>query len=223
MRIGLVSYHPVPRGGMQPLVPELLRVYRYAANLAAHGCHVLWLCPVSTLEVLTAQLGSIAVRPSLLPPTCRYIVPCRAYALAGIQLCCPDEVLWQQRPFHTRLFTLFCLWQQGVPCDFWHAWGSFPIPYLTVYTARFLGCPAVVTCDRTFLPSATQYAFECQWVWRHAALLLVEGETERQQLSHDGVLADTSAIRYVGRDASETASIVRAWYQQLQGVAGKRN
>ncbi len=213
MHIGLVSYYPVRPDGTP--VPELLRLYRYASSLVAQGCDVLWLCSPAALDVLTAELASVPVRASKLPLTCRYVVPCRAYTLAGVQLFCPDAVLWQQRPFHTRLFTFICLLQQTLSCDLWHAWGSFPAPYLTVYAARFFGCPAVITCEHTFLDSAAQYAFEWQWVCRYAALLLVEREADQYRLTHDTSVPDTTPIRCVPRDGRDAAPIVRAWYQQL--------
>ena len=216
MHIGLVSYHPVRPDGMQPPSHEILRLYRYASRLVGYGCHVLWLCPPVTLDVLTAQLASVPVRASVLPRTCRYVVPCRAYTLAGVQLFCPDEVLWRQRLLHTRLFTFICLLQQTLSCDLWHAWGSFPAPYLTVYAARFLGCPAVVTCEQALLHSAAQHAFEWQWVCRHASLLLVEREADQHRLIHDASVPDTTPVRCVLRDGSDMASIVRTWYQQLQ-------
>lgn len=216
MHIGLVSYHPVRPDGMQASTSELLSLYRYASSLVAHGWHVLWLCPPVTLDVLTAELTGAPVRPSVLPGTCRYVVPCRAYTLAGVELFCPDEELWKQRPFHTRLFTLICLLQQTLSCDLWHAWGSFPAPYLTVYAARFLDCPVVVTCEPALLQSVAQHAFEWQWVCRHAALLLVEREADQERLIHDASVPDTTPVQCVPRDGLDTASIVRTWYQQRQ-------
>lgn len=216
MHIGLVSHHPVRPDGMSPSAPELLRLYDYASSLVAHGCRVQWLCPPVTLDILTAQLAGISVHASGLPKTCRYVVPCRAYAVAGVQLFCPDEVLWQQRPLHTRLFTFICLLQQALSCDLWHAWGSVPASYLTVYAARFLGCPAVVSCEQTFLHSAARYAFEWQWVCRHAALLLVEREADQHRLIRTASVPDTTPVRCVSPEGSETASIVRTWYEQFR-------
>jgi hypothetical protein len=74
-----------------------------------------------------------------------------------------------------------------LPCAVFHAWGPLPIAYLTVYSARFLDVPAVVSS----LSVAPEQPFFWDWVARQASAVLVLGRAERERLLTLGPLTST--------------------------------
>jgi hypothetical protein len=160
--------------------------------LAQQGHQVQWVSSPDTIDAYAADVPLIADQADSLPETCRYVVPCRLYRLHKVRLYCIDRVVWQERPLHTRLFTLLCLLQRELPCQVLHAWGAFPAAYLTVYVARLIGIPAVVSYDTQFLHNGPQQAFEWQWVARHLSRALVASGADYKRLA---ATSDVTRVR----------------------------
>ena len=116
-------------------------VRRCAIALVEQGHQVYWLASTEALRTLHHEAAQLTVATDLLPSTCQYVVPVQAYHYEGIRLVCVHQELWQRPDLHTRLFTYLCLLQRALPCAVLHAWGPWPIAYLTIYTARFLAVP----------------------------------------------------------------------------------
>lgn len=182
MRIGFVSHFPT--GALTPAgsLRECRLLCQYALTLARQGGLNFWLCSPEALEALAEQVSPVPSQATDVPATCRHVVPLRPYRLAGIRLFCLDRDLWRRRDRHTRLFTLLELLQRELPSTVLHAWGTFPIAYVTVYTASFLGLPAVVTYGRLGVRDGPKTAFEWSWVARRVALALVHNRQHRQRL-----------------------------------------
>jgi hypothetical protein len=180
MRIGFISYHPPCPEGID--LDEVYRLREHALSLVEQGLQVLWLSSTATAEALRDDPTLVPDDMHSLPATCRYVIPCQPYCLAGIPFYCADTLLWQQRPFHTRLFTFLCLLQQALPSAVWHVWGDLTAAFLTVYTARFVGVPAVVSYNQTCFQAAPRHPFAWQWVARHASMALVTSLTDQERL-----------------------------------------
>ena len=180
MRIGLISYHPPTPDVIDP--DDVYRLREHALSLVEHGLQVLWLSSTATAEVLRDDPTLVPDDMHSLPATCRYVIPCQPYRLAGIPFFCTDSTLWQQRPFHTRLFTFLCLLQRALPSAVWHVWGDLAAAFLTVYTARFVGVPAVVSYNQTCLRAGSHHPFAWQWVARHVSMALVTSLTDQERL-----------------------------------------
>jgi hypothetical protein len=182
MRIGFVSHFPASVLEQADGARECRVLCRYALALARQGGLNFWLCSPETLEALATQVSLIPTGATDVPATCRHVVPLRPYRLEGIRLFCIDRDLWRQRDRHTRLFTLLELLQRELPSTVLHAWGTFPIAYVTAYTASFLGLPAVVTYGRLEVRDGPGAAFEWPWVARRVALALVHDRQDRHRL-----------------------------------------
>jgi hypothetical protein len=182
LHIALISYHPSMPAATAYDDRELLLLRQYAAALVERGHSVWWVSATDTADALASDACLVSMGANGLPATCRYVVPCQAYVLAGVRLFCVDRILWQEPALHTRLFTFLCLLQRQLPCTVWHAWGSSPAAYLAVYTARFLGLPAIVSYGQAYLQEGPQQPFPWQWVAQHTSMALVFSHTEREQL-----------------------------------------
>ena len=158
-----------------------------AVALVRQGHQVYWLLPSDTLQMLHNGAAGLQVAPDLLPATCRSVVPVQTYHCEGIGLVCVKQEYWQRPDLHTRLFTCLCLLQRDLPCAVFHAWGPLPIAYLTVYSARFLDVPAVVSS----LSVAPEQPFLWDWVARQASAVLVPSRAERERLLTLGPLTST--------------------------------
>lgn len=162
-------------------------VRRYAITLVRQEHQVYWLLPSEALQMLPNGTAGLQEVPDLLPTTCRSVVPVRTYHYEGIRLVCVSQECWQRPDLHTRLFTCVCLIQRDLPCAVFHTWGPLPIVYLTVYTARFLDVPAVVSAAS----GAAEQPFLWDWVARQASAVIVPSGAERQRLLALGPLTST--------------------------------
>jgi hypothetical protein len=182
MRIGLSSYHPTGTTTDTETSDDFQLLCHVAVALKQQGVQIHWLSSTDTAEALAHDPRLVATDAQDVPEICRYVVPYQAYRFADIPLMCIDGALWQRTDLHTRLFTLRCLLQRASPCTMLHVWGTLPVIYLTVYTARFLGVPVVVSYGPLGLHEAPQQPFLWQWVVQHASLVLVRTEAEQQSL-----------------------------------------
>ena len=162
-------------------------VQRCAVALVQQGHQVYWLLPSDALQMVRDGAAGLQVAPDILPATCRSVVPVQTYHCEGIRLVCVPQECWQRSDLHTRLFTCLCLLQRDLPCAVFHAWGPLPIAYLTVYTARFLGVPVVVSS----LSAEPEQPFLWNWVARQAAAVSVPSMVERERLLTLGPLTST--------------------------------
>jgi hypothetical protein len=182
MRLGIISYHPTAASAHSEERCELLALCQYAIALVQQGQQVWWLSSTTTADACAADARLVAAAKDDLPATCQYAAPCQTYTLAGMQLFCVDQTLWQQPPLRTRLFTFLGLLQRELPGTVWHAWGTVPAPYLTVYTARFLGVPAVVSYGQSYLRDGPQERFIWHWVAQQVSMALVSSAADRERL-----------------------------------------
>jgi Glycosyltransferase Family 4 len=169
------------------VVGDSPEVQRCAFTLVQQGHQVYWLLPPEALQMLPKGAAGLQEAPDLLPATCRSVVPVQTYHCEGIRLVCVNQECWQRPDLHTRLFTCLCLLQRDLPCAIFHAWGPLPIAYLTVYTARFLDVPAVVSS----LSAEPEQPFLWDWVARQASAVIVPSRAERERLLTLGPLTPT--------------------------------
>ncbi len=157
--------------------------------LGQQGHDVSWLVPTAYLPTLSVETERLTVATDILPATCQHVIPLQAYHYQGVQLLVISQTLWQQPELHTRLFTLLCLLHRAAPYQVFHTWGPVPLAYLTVYTARFVAVPAVVSCDAAMLAAREHQPFLWDWMLRQAAAMVVPSRAERAQLvSHNAGL-----------------------------------
>jgi hypothetical protein len=182
MHIGLISYHPITSLADPAVYSDFQGICQHAMALQQHGFQAYWLSSTDTAEALVTDSRLVAADAQDVPATCRYVVPYQPYRIAGVPLLCVDRTVWQRTDLHTRLFTLLCLLQRERSYAVWHAWGTLPAIYTTVYTACFLGVPAVVSYGPLCLSAGAQYPFLWQWVSQHAALAFVTSGTDRDRL-----------------------------------------
>jgi hypothetical protein len=182
MRIGLISYHPVLSLHTPEVHSDFQGVCQSAVALHQHGFPVHWVSSTDTAEVLATDWRLVAADEQDMPATCRFVVPYHPYRFAGVPLLCVGQAVWQQPDLHTRIFTLLSLLQRHSPYTVFHAWGTLPAIYTTVYTACFLGVPAVVSYGPLCLAAHAQHPFLWQWVAQHAAVALVSSDTDRERL-----------------------------------------
>lgn len=182
MQIALLSQHELTPAATAEISREILALCQCAVKLAELGLQVTWLSSHDTAEILASETGVMPTAGDELPATCRHVLACQTYRLGGVQLFCVDPALWQQPDLRTRLFTFLCLLQRQLSCSIWHAWGSLACAYVGVYTARFLGLPAVVSYSRLWLCAGARQTFMWQWVARQVAMALVSSPTDRERL-----------------------------------------
>src|SRR5262249_4444329 len=99
-----------------------------------------------------------------------------------IRLVCVNQEFWQHPDLHTRLFTYICLLQRALPCAVFHTWGPVPIAYLTVYTARFLAVPAVLSYSSQLVAVEPKQPFLWDWVAQQVAAVVAASPAERERL-----------------------------------------
>jgi hypothetical protein len=221
MRIGLVSHHPRDTATATEVDDDFVRLRWCAAALVRQGLQVDWLTSTDTVDALADHVHLRPAGDDALPPTCRYVLPCQPYDFKGVRLFCVDRTLWQERSLHTRLFTFLCLLQRELPYTALHTWGPISVAYLGVYTARFLGLPAVVSYGRQTLQDGPQETYLWQWVARHATRALVASCIDRERLlAHSDltlvrVHVVNPALRALGRT-------MVAQYQSLPCSVGEK-
>jgi Glycosyltransferase Family 4 len=157
-------------------------VRRCAVALVEQGHQVYWLASAEALRTLHNEAAQLTVATDILPSTCQYVVPVQTYHYEGIRLVCVHQELWQRPDLHTRLFTYLCLLQRALPCAVLHAWGPWPIAYLTIYTARFLAVPAVLSYSSRLVSARLEQPFLWDWVARQIAAAIVSSPAEQERL-----------------------------------------
>ena len=157
-------------------------VRHYAIALVEQGHQVYWLASAEALRTLHNAAAQLTVATDILPSTCQYVVPVQTYHYEGIRLVCVHQELWQRPDLHTRLFTCLCLLQRALPCAVFHAWGPWPIAYLTIYTARFLAVPAVLSYSSRLVSARLEQPFLWDWVARQVAAAIVSSPAEQERL-----------------------------------------
>jgi hypothetical protein len=153
-----------------------------AAALVEQGHQVYWLTSSETLRTLQHEAAQLTVATDILPATCQYVVPLQTYHYEGIRLVCVNQEFWRRPDLYTRLFTCVCLFQRALPCAVLHTWGPWPIAYLTVYTARFLAIPAVLSYRSQLASAKLEQPFVWDWVARQVAAAVVPSTAEREHL-----------------------------------------
>ena len=164
------------------VIGDSLDVRRYAVALVAQGHQVYWLASTETLRTLHNGAAPLTVATDILPATCQYVVPVQTYHYEGIRLMCVDQECWQHPDLHTRLFTYVCLFQRALPCAVLHTWSPWPIAYLTIYTARFLAVPAVLSYSSQLASAKLEQPFLWDWVARQVAAAIVPSPAEQERL-----------------------------------------
>ena len=157
-------------------------VRRCAVALVQQGHELYWLLSPEALRTLPNEAAQLTVATDILPSTCQYVVPVQMYHYEGIRLVCVNQEFWQHPDLHTRLFTCLCLFQRARPCAVFHTWGPWPIAYLTVYTARFLAVPAVLSYGSQLGAVEPEQPFLWDWVAQQVAAVVVASPTEQERL-----------------------------------------
>ena len=157
-------------------------VRRCAVALVEQGHQVYWLAPTEALRTLHSEAVQLPVATDILPSTCQYVVPVQTYHYEGIRLVCVDQEFWQHPDLHTRLFTYLCLLQRALPCAVFHTWVPWPIAYLTIYTARFLAVPAVLSYSSQLVSAKLEQPFLWDWVAWQVAAAIVSSPAEQECL-----------------------------------------
>ena len=157
-------------------------VRRCAVALVEQEHQVYWLASTEALRTLHHETAPLTVATDILPATCQYVVPVQTYHYEGIRLMCVDQECWQHLDLHTRLFTYLCLLQRALPCAVFHTWGPWPIAYLTIYTARFLAVPAVLSYSSQLVSTKLEQPFLWDWVARQVAAAIVSSPAEQERL-----------------------------------------
>jgi hypothetical protein len=153
-----------------------------AVALAEQGHQVYWLASIETLRALHNEAAQFPVATDILPSTCQYVVPVQTYHHEGIRLVCVNQEFWQGSDLHTRLFTYLCLLHRALPCAVLHTWGPWPIAYLTIYAARFLAVPAVLSYSSGLVAARLEQPFLWDWVARQVAAAIVSSPAEQGRL-----------------------------------------
>ena len=157
-------------------------VRRCAVALVEQGHQVYWLASTEALRTLPNEAAQFTVATDILPSTCQYVVPVQTYHYEGIRLVCVNQECWQHPDLHTRLFTYVCLFQRALPCAVLHTWGPWPIAYLTIYTARFLAVPTVLSYSSQLVSAKLEQPFLWDWVARQVAAAIVSSPAEQERL-----------------------------------------
>ena len=153
-----------------------------AVALVEQGHQVYWLASTKALHTLYNEAMQFAVATDILPATCQYVVPVQTYRYERIRLVCVNQEFWQHPDLHTRLFTYLCLLQRALPCAVFHTWVPWPIAYLTIYTARFLAVPAVLSYSSQLVSAKLEQPFLWDWVARRVAAAIVSSPAEQERL-----------------------------------------
>ena len=216
MRLCVISDYPIiPQ---MPAEGDLKAVRRCAVALGQQGHQVYWLLSTDNLRALHNEASRLPVATDILPSTCEYVVPVQAYHCEGIRLLCVNQEIWQHPDLHTRLFTFLCLLQRALPCAVFHAWGTLPIAYLAVYTARFLAMPAVVSYGSPIVSARPAQPFLWDWVARQVSAAVVPSTAEQERLLTLGPLTATQ-MHVIDPTRSELGQTLTALYARVGGTA----
>jgi len=196
---------------------ELAALRQCAIALVQQGHQVYWVLSPRTLEAFHDEPALAHATADALPPTCQYVVPLQPYQYAGVQLFCVDQQVWQHPDSHTRLFTFLCLLQRALSCDVFHALGALSAVYLAIYTARFLGVPAVLSSGWQLWSAGPSQPFLWHWVVRHVSAAVVSSQVERQRLLTCSPL-EPARIHMIDAAQPEVARTLAALYARLSGV-----
>lgn len=206
MRVGFVSECPwgeeadgAQRQLLHTMLPALM-------TLAQSGHTIYWLASLPGLPGADSPLAGLHSCADVLPPTCRYVLPCQGYRLAGLRVLDVAAALWQDTALHTRLFTFLRLLQHAVPCDVWHVWGPLPMVYLVVYTGRLLQVPVVVTYHAALLHDRASQPFLWEWVGQHMRHI-VATETAAPGLPSPAHMFPHTSLHTIPLDASALAAL----------------
>jgi hypothetical protein len=150
--------------------------------LVQQGHELYWLLSPEALRTLPNEAAQLTVATDILPSTCQDVIPVQTYHYEGIRLVCVNQEFWQQPDLHTRLFTYLCLFQRALPCAVLHTWGPWPIAYLTVYTARCLAVPAVLSYSSQLVFAKLGQPFLWDWVARQVTAVIVSSLAEQERL-----------------------------------------
>jgi hypothetical protein len=191
VRLCLISDYPAISQTAAEMGDDLSAMRRCAKALVQQGHQVYWLLSTESLQAFQAEAALAPAAADTLPPTCRYIVPVQPYQCAGVRLLCVHQEIWQHADLHTRLFTLVCLLQRALSYDVFHAWGTLSVAYLTVYTARFLAVPAVVSYGWQLQSDKPQQPFLWDWVARQVSAAVVPSMADYERLLTLSPLAPT--------------------------------
>jgi hypothetical protein len=214
LHVGFVSYHASTTMRVPEMRNDVRTLGHYAVSLQQHGCQVQWLTSTSTTTVLAEDMPLVPTNQEDLPQTCRYVVPCQPYRLAGVQLLGVEPIVWERSDLHTRLYTLLCLLHRQQPYDVLHAWGETSAAYLCVYTACFLGIPSVVSYSARDVTDSAFGDFRWQWVAQHVSMALVEHQAGRDHLHASSALFG-ERIHVISTASPTIAPTVMALYRRL--------
>jgi hypothetical protein len=164
------------------LIGDSPEVRPCAVALVEAGHQVYWLASTETLRRLQNGAAPLTVATDILPATCQYVVPVQTYHYEGIRLGCVNQEYWQHPDLHTRLFTYLCLLQRALSCVVFHTWDPWPIAYVTIYTARFLAIPAVLSYSLQLISAKLEQPFLWGWIARQVAAAIVSSPAEQERL-----------------------------------------
>jgi hypothetical protein len=216
VRLCMMSdYSVIPQ---TPAAGDIQAVCRCAVFLVQQGHQVYWLLSTRQMQALSNQASLGPVATDILPTTCQYVIPQQAYHWEGLRLLCINQELWQYPDLHTRLFTFLCLLQRALSCEVFHAWGTLPIAYLAVYTARFLDMPSVVSYGSQMLSAQTEQPFLWDWVARHVSAATVLSKVEQERLLTRSPLT-AMQVHVLDPTRLELGQMLTALYTHVCGIA----
>ena len=211
MRLSMVSYHSLGHGAGHTGVAVLRELAQAVSALAQDGHEMTWLTSSDILHLPLPALHPEQIEE--LPVTCRDVVPCQIYRLAGALVIGVEALVWQRPDLHTRLFTLLCLLHRELGWQVMHAWGELAALFLGVYTACFVGVPAVVSYGSHRRSEEEADSWQWHWVQQHLAAALVSSGREREVLCRTGM--DPALTRMYAPAAMGVVPELRALYQAL--------
>jgi len=126
--------------------------------------------------------------------------------------------VWQHPDLHTRLFTFLCLVQRALGCDVFHVLGALSVVYLAIYTACFLGVPAVLSYGGQTRSAGPSPPFLWNWVAQHVSAAVVASQGERQHLLTHSTLAP-GQIHIIDPAHPDMEWTLATLYARLSGVS----
>ncbi|MGE3538048.1 MAG: hypothetical protein AB7N91_11525 [Candidatus Tectimicrobiota bacterium] len=213
MRLCLLSDLPLSATPGNPAITAAEIFPAYVAFLSQQGHEVYWLSTPALLHAPVIQAALLPATAELMPTTCRYVMPVQAYWYAGARLLCIPLELWQRVDMHTRLFTFLCLLHRARACTLFHAWSTLPIAYLTVYTARYLALPAIVSCPADTPEPGPADVFRQDWTAQHAAAYVVHSPA----VSPAGL--DLARLHVINPAQARASQTLLALYRRFETTA----
>jgi len=192
-------------------------VRRCAVALVEQGHQVYWLASAEALRMLHNEATQLIVATDILPAICQYVVPVQTYHYEGIRLVCVNQEFWQHPDLHTRLFTYLGLFQRALPCAVLHTWGPWRIAYLTIYTARFLAIPAVLSYSSQLVSARLEQPFLWDWVVQQVAAVIVSSPAEQERLLTLAPLA-LRQVHVIDPTQPHLGQILTALYARLSAA-----